>query len=1044
MEAREIVPSQQFQVPALDQRFRPVTSKRASLVLCLCGEAGIGKSHAAARLLAGLPCRSSSLPATAGLQAWADTLPRSRRLAPWARRTLEGTAAGQPVTPADLAAALSTQLAEAAPYVLHVEDLHEASDAGLELVRQLARASRTVRGVAILVTSRGEAPEPFQSVHLEPLDQEASTRLLEAEAGAALPPAASAWVFARAAGNPLYTLEFFRYLSSHGHLWSDGHRWRWRPPATPSLPKTVEALVGQRLALAGSRADDGAVIKARALLGPDAAGPLWASVAQASEAELEASVGRLSQAGLLSGGDFAHPLFREVSLKELGADDRRDLARRALSALADRPLAAARFIDDAAWPPERALEVLTAAGEAATDAVQAARLRARAARYAKGEAREALALEAVMVLQHHDLAEALRLVESYAAEGAGDLDALHAHVHLLARFGRQEEADAMAMKAAEHLGDRTRATSLLVTSRHVAGDPAGAWSRWEAQPELHDDPVPELLRAVTASALATGRVAEAKRLIRRGLDTITDVAMRCEFLSLEAILAFHAGDARTADAIILQAIDLLDSLPAPRLRATALLNRAAFLRMLGDYPTMDACLEECLRLRQGSDDRRSVAFALCALADLRIEQLRFDEADDLLTEAIATLEPYGDSRYLIVARSLASALGLAQGTPLSRLTALQHAEQALAAARASQNPRIVREVLFDASLANTAVGRPARGHELALASQALAQSAGDSPNDAYRGLWALALAEEASGDPRAAEAHLAEALALAERTEGTIDTHKIGLELARLRGDADDAGARLAWFEARGLQNGAAIARRYFPGSTPSPAPKPVVVAAETSPRPSARLEVLGAMRLQTDEPQPVRGDKRRRLLALLLEARVSGRGGVARLALLDELYPDHDEGRAASSLKELVRGLRAAFGAGLVLTTPEGYALGDCGSDVEQYLAAPEASLWRGPYLDGIDPDGPVRDSLYLALADHVESLARTDPREAARLGRILVEAEPYRLDHLATHLRALRAADNHRSLDRHYQAARARFSAELGEALPPRWQDFLDPAQA
>src|SRR5690606_28143941 len=141
------------------------------------------------------------------------------------------------------------------------------------------------------------------------------------------------------------------------------------------------------------------------------------------------------------------------------------------------------------------------------------RLRALAARYARGEARSALALQATMVLQHHDLAEALRLVETYFDEDGEDLDTLHAHVHLLARFGRQDEADAKAMRAAERLDDRIRAASLQVTSRHVAGDPAGAWSRWEAHPELHDDPVPELLRAVTASALATGRVAEAKRLI---------------------------------------------------------------------------------------------------------------------------------------------------------------------------------------------------------------------------------------------------------------------------------------------------------------------------------------------------------------------------------------------------------------------------------------------------------------------------------------------------------------------------------------------------
>ena len=61
-----------------------------------------------------------------------------------------------------------------------------------------------------------------------------------------------------------------------------------------------------------------------------------------------------------------------------------------------------------------------------------------------------------------------------------------------------------------------------------------------------------------------------------------------------------------------------------------------------------------------------------------------------------------------------------------------------------------------------------------------------------------------------------------------------------------------------------------------------------------------------------------------------------------------------------------------------------------------------------------------------------------ASRLARILIEAEPYRVDYLTTGLEAYRAAGNHRSLERVYQSARARL-AELGETLPRRWQMFL-----
>ncbi|PZA06044.1 MULTISPECIES: hypothetical protein [unclassified Meiothermus] len=70
-------------------------------------------------------------------------------------------------------------------------------------------------------------------------------------------------------------------------------------------------------------------------------------------------------------------------------------------------------------------------------------------------------------------------------------------------------------------------------------------------------------------------------------------------------------------------------------------------------------------------------------------------------------------------------------------------------------------------------------------------------------------------------------------------------------------------------------------------------------------------------------------------------------------------------------------------------------------------------------------------------------DSREASRLGRILLEAEPYDREALWLTLEALRRTGNHRSLSRLYAEARARM-LEVGEALPERWQSFLTPAPA
>ncbi|WP_027892020.1 AfsR/SARP family transcriptional regulator, partial [Calidithermus chliarophilus] len=203
------------------------------------------------------------------------------------------------------------------------------------------------------------------------------------------------------------------------------------------------------------------------------------------------------------------------------------------------------------------------------------------------------------------------------------------------------------------------------------------------------------------------------------------------------------------------------------------------------------------------------------------------------------------------------------------------------------------------------------------------------------------------------------------------------------------------------------------------------------------RLELLGPVQFAGE---PVRGRKRQELLALLLEARVAGRGEVGKLELLDALYPGEDEEKAASSLKELVRTVRTSLGPSAVTTTPGGYALGDAvGSDLEEFLRTGDTRLWRGAYLEGLSSSNEtVRESVHLALRARAGALLEADPKEAARLGRLLLEADPYDLEALRLTLEALRRAGNHRSLSRLYEEARARM-LEVGERLPGDWQDFL-----
>lgn len=1035
------------------ERLRPVLQRRAGLAVAVIGEAGAGKTHSARMLLARAPCRSASAHAGGGVAAWAAGLPRAARAATWADRNIERLCAGDTLPSADAVAAIASRLKSLAPVILHLEDVHEADQQDIATLTNLGESVRRARGTALLVTSRNDLPAPFLTAALEPLTAEACTQMLEAEAGSLLPPEAARWIHDRAAGNPLYSLEYFRYLARLGHLWNDGRTWRWRPPPGELMPVTVEALVEQRLQqacavteVANAARDEEesrtrTVLEAHAYLDADARSGLLAKVANVSESELASAHQRLTQARVLAdqgGPVFAHPLFREVALRTLDPLAKREFARRAVDALAGDPLGVARYVEAAELPPDRALATLKAAAEVAEDALAAARMRAVASRLATGEERARLALAAANVLHHHDLAEAQPLLELAVEHTQTRPDALLNLVNLLAMTGRQCESDELAERLTESAYPGIPPAALKLSSRNLASDHRGAWDVWEANPELASTNSPELLRAAGTAALATGRVAEAAELIERCRAATEDPAMLMEMLSLRALLQFHGGDPTGADATMAELFDMLDTLDSPRMRAAALLNRAAFLRQSGRYAEMGECLDESLRIRQGGGDGKAYAFAMVSLADLRIEQGRFDQADDLLTEAIGTLEIYGPSRQLTVARTAACKLGIAQDTSLSRLAALRQVERALVEARRGQNSRLIREVLIDAALAHGVAGDPSIALRYTEESAGLAEAAGDSPADAYREAWARGLAQQALGQVEDAEQSLVRAFETAGAVEGAIEMHKIGLQVAFLRNDGQDARTRYEWFRERGLEHGAMLATQLFPGLA-----APAVERAETASRAERPvLSVLGPMRFMDrgsdGDAAPVRGEKRRLLLAALLEARVSGRNGLSKLDLLDLLYPGQDEAKAAVSLRQLVLVTRRELGANLIYSTEEGYALGDCDSDLDQFLERPVPGLWRGQYLGGLFLGGQLRDTLHAVLARHVEDLIPNNPREAARLGLLLHEAEPYRFDYLTACLQALEAAGNRRNLESLYENVRAQ-AAEFGEKLPERWQEFL-----
>ena len=317
--------------------FGGVVQKRKGVVRALWGEAGIGKTYAAARLLADLPCRSLSVHATTPLSDLVRALPESKRLAAWASRTRERLEQDEPLGADRAVDALVAILSNLAPFVLHLEDLHEADDERRSLVYTLARAVQKGRGVGLLVTSRTRVDEPFQATRLEPLGVDASRQLLEARLGAAVPEEAARWVYGKAAGNPLYSLEYVRFLARRGHLWGDGSRWHWRRPDGEPVPVPVEALIEQQLDEAGREPDLAAALEGRAVLPLNATDAQWAAVAGLSALALAAAKLELARRGLFREDSFVHPLYREVTANGLPQRARQALARRRLGGVRGRP-----------------------------------------------------------------------------------------------------------------------------------------------------------------------------------------------------------------------------------------------------------------------------------------------------------------------------------------------------------------------------------------------------------------------------------------------------------------------------------------------------------------------------------------------------------------------------------------------------------------------------------------------------------------------------------------------------------------------------------
>ncbi len=1026
----------------ISRRLTGLCMKRPGLSFGIWGEPGIGKTHTVLALLRGAPCQTRTVHATQALEKILLQLPRPKKPTLWLERTLERIGKGETLETGMLNQALVALLAANAPIVLHVQDLHEASPERFEFFKQLTIAVGRTRGVGLMVTSRAQPPESFETIKLAPLNREESDVLLEAEVGAKLPSEALAWLFERAAGNPLFTLEFFRLLARQGSLWNDGQRWRFRTPTGDTMPVTVEALIEQVLHETANTSALENAIGAKAMLGLEASEQLWAEVAGLTLESLIVVKQELELRGVISDAEFVHPLFREVVLAQMPRNQRQGFARRALEVLKDDPRVAAQFVKDAGLENDEALGWFERASQAASDAggqIQAALLKAKSVEYASGAQKGRLALEAARVLRQVNLVKSLELATIAADLLPDNIQAIDLLAKLFA-IGRQASE---VERTLERLPAEQRSGDVwlfrLLRLKTMMRDFAGILELWKAHPELHSRLSPDAAGDI-AFALAQNNCNEeayniASKALKNGQVSPND---RSSLLNVLAILRAFQGNFAEAEVFFGQAVQILKQIGTLQQIAGALTNHASALRCLGRYREMMAEYQEAVQLYSELGDGQGAARNQSLVGGQLIELGEYEQAEELLQTSLKQLKQGAMDDFLIQCEGSLSGLYRQWGLPQSAILSLKHAQAALRYARTIGAPSRIAEALSYMAAAEIFAGDARKGLELAQEELGIALNI-QQPEAIYGAQMARGTALFALRQSDAALEAFNDAEQQAIRMGLPLEIRKASLEIACITRNIDAAKSLVAWFEERGLMNGVNIALRYFPELSANSNQTPSTSNAESM----LYLEVLGSMQATLEaQTTPVRGRKRQELLALLLEARISGRSEVSKLELIDKLYPDSDEIQANAGLRDVIYQIRSSLAESTLTTTTNGYALGNLKTDVESFLETGNTKLWRGIYLEGLtlETSDTVRESLYLALRTRAEALLETDPVEVIRVGRLLCEADPYDLEALRLTVLGLRSQQNHRSLSRFYDAARTRF-LEIGEMLPDRWQDFLTP---
>ena len=983
-------------VQLLSRSLRRIVSKQSSQVIGLWGEPGIGKTFTANAILNELSCPHLRLHAGMSTRDLLRALPRSKKLPVWAEVQLERMARGEVTDTHVFAEAVAASLMALAPFVVYLEDVHEASPGRLEMIRAIAGAVARGRGVALLASSRAELPQPFVNHRLEPLDQAQTRVLLQSQLGAALPDGALEWIGSRTHGNPLFSLEFLRYLSRQGLLWSDGQQWRWRAPKDDFVPVTVEALIEEFTAGVLTSAQLRAALEARTMLPAELEvahlRDLWAKVADLEPETLERLRTDLERGGLLRGTDVAHPLFGEVVRAGLPLPRRQHLAQRVYGCLSGQhPILAVRFLSDAGLEPEEALRVIERAITDARDAaqpVQANQLLALSVAWRNGTDKARTALEAARGLYETSFHEVQALVQVVLEIEPDNVDA----IYLLVEWQLVARKSASVLEALNRLPESERSSARWwerqIKFAFLREDWAEAKRLWFEHPILHASAPAMAIHDVAFAHHYTGDQLGALALAEMGLERVDLKALeRCDLWNIQGCALGMLDRHEEALAKYSRAIDLASPLGVHVWVSTYHGNRAESFDRLARLEEAIADAERCVQLRLHHGSPAQLASSQPFLGVLLVHHGQYERAEAILLETQALNEAQPANRFQVVSRLALCELYLAWEAPHSAMLARRYAKGALGLARERDENDLILESLEACISVELRGQKPRNAKPLLEEFAALIEG---HQAQSWSARLAFLQGQYSSAQPNQARTHLERAVKLAESSGIIWQAQAFGIELDRLNNDLEMAHTRLAWFEARGLQWLADRLRKRFPELEP----KVEMSNAPIAEMPRARLLILGPVQLELDgQAVPTRARKRLEILVYLLEARIAGHSEVTLAELLETFYPHQMVDDSKNTLRQQVYLIRSNLGNESILSTTDGYALGAISSDAEEFLLTGNDELWRGPYLerlgDGWHPG--VRDALVLALRSRVQDLLETDTGKAAGLAQMLLELESF-----------------------------------------------------